>query len=88
MCSVFIFLLVIFTYNTLKVFKIVCVCISEEEIEPLISFTESTSSIFLRAVNPIDSRSWRRIHWSWKVLKAIQVKHYSSCLGYDIGMYC
>ncbi|XP_027024264.2 mitochondrial sodium/calcium exchanger protein isoform X2 [Tachysurus fulvidraco] len=45
----------------------------EEECEPLISFTESTSSIFLRAVNPIDSRRWRRIHWGWKVLKIIQL---------------
>ncbi|XP_053472577.1 mitochondrial sodium/calcium exchanger protein isoform X2 [Ictalurus furcatus] len=45
----------------------------EEEYEPLISFTESTSSIFLRAINPIDSRSWRRIHWGWKVLKIFQL---------------
>ncbi|KAB5526073.1 hypothetical protein PHYPO_G00147490 [Pangasianodon hypophthalmus] len=45
----------------------------EEEYEPLISFTESTSSIFLRAINPIDSRNWRRIHWGWKVLKIIQL---------------
>ncbi|KAG7315319.1 hypothetical protein KOW79_021407 [Hemibagrus wyckioides] len=46
---------------------------SEEEYEPLISFTESTSSIFLRAINPIDSRNWRRTHWGWKVLKIIQL---------------
>ncbi|MCJ8747475.1 hypothetical protein PDJAM_G00153920 [Pangasius djambal] len=45
----------------------------EEEYEPLISFTESTSNIFLRAINPIDSMSWRRIHWGWKVLKIIQL---------------
>ncbi|XP_017314255.1 mitochondrial sodium/calcium exchanger protein isoform X2 [Ictalurus punctatus] len=45
----------------------------EEEYEPLISFTESTSSIFLRAINPLDSRSWRRIHWGWKVLKICQL---------------
>lgn len=51
------------------------VFVSDEELEPLISFTESTSSIFLRAINPIDSRSWRRIHWGWKILKAILVKH-------------
>ncbi|XP_046696319.1 mitochondrial sodium/calcium exchanger protein isoform X2 [Silurus meridionalis] len=45
----------------------------DEEYEPLISFTESTNSIFLRAINPIDTRSWRRIHCGWKVLKIIQL---------------
>lgn len=63
-----------FVYNVFIVYN-VCVGVSEEEYEPLISFTESTSSIFLRAINPIDSRNWRRTHWGWKVLKIIQVKH-------------
>ncbi|KAF5894939.1 mitochondrial sodium/calcium exchanger protein isoform X1, partial [Clarias magur] len=45
----------------------------EEEYEPLIFTEYSTSSIFLRAINPIDSRTWRRINWGWKVLKIIQL---------------
>lgn len=46
---------------------------SQEEYQPLISFTESTSCIFLRSINPIDSSSWRTSHWGWKVLKIIQL---------------
>ncbi|TSY13801.1 Mitochondrial sodium/calcium exchanger protein [Bagarius yarrelli] len=46
---------------------------SQEESEPLISHTESTSCIFLRAISPIDSSSWRTLHWCWKVLKIIQL---------------
>ncbi|XP_060767551.1 mitochondrial sodium/calcium exchanger protein isoform X2 [Neoarius graeffei] len=45
----------------------------EEEFEPLISSNESTSRVFLRSINPLDSRSWRRMHWGWKVLKIIQL---------------
>ncbi|XP_062845950.1 mitochondrial sodium/calcium exchanger protein [Trichomycterus rosablanca] len=47
--------------------------LNHEEYEPLVSFTASTSSIFLKAINPINARSWRRSHWVWKILKIIQL---------------
>uniref|UniRef100_A0AAY5F124 Sodium/calcium exchanger membrane region domain-containing protein n=1 Tax=Electrophorus electricus TaxID=8005 RepID=A0AAY5F124_ELEEL len=43
------------------------------EYEPLLPFTESTANIFLKAINPVDTRTWRRSHWGWKVLKIIQL---------------
>lgn len=46
---------------------------TEEECEPLIPFTESSIKIFLKAISPIRSRSWRGRHWSWKILKIIQL---------------
>ncbi|XP_076864258.1 mitochondrial sodium/calcium exchanger protein [Brachyhypopomus gauderio] len=46
---------------------------TQEEYEPLLPFTQSTSNIFLRAINPVDTRAWRRIHWGWKGLKLIQL---------------
>lgn len=52
-----------------------CVCVSDEgEYEPLLPYTQSTAQIFLNAINPVDSRTWRRQHWSAKVLKVIKVK--------------
>ncbi|KAK2913953.1 hypothetical protein QQF64_030231 [Cirrhinus molitorella] len=45
----------------------------EGEYEPLLPYTQSTAQIFLNAINPVDSRTWRRQHWSAKVLKAIKV---------------
>uniref|UniRef100_A0AAR2IRD1 Sodium/calcium exchanger membrane region domain-containing protein n=1 Tax=Pygocentrus nattereri TaxID=42514 RepID=A0AAR2IRD1_PYGNA len=43
------------------------------EYEPLIPFTETTSKIFLKAINPVDTRTWRRSHWGWRALKIIQL---------------
>lgn len=45
----------------------------EGEYEPLLPYTQSTAQIFLNAINPVDSRTWRRQHWSAKVLKVIKV---------------
>ncbi|XP_026866277.2 mitochondrial sodium/calcium exchanger protein isoform X1 [Electrophorus electricus] len=45
----------------------------QDEYEPLLPFTESTANIFLKAINPVDTRTWRRSHWGWKVLKIIQL---------------
>ncbi|KAL7833864.1 hypothetical protein AOLI_G00288240 [Acnodon oligacanthus] len=47
--------------------------VHEEEYEPLIPFTETTSKIFLKAINPVDTRTWRRSHWVWRALKIIQL---------------
>uniref|UniRef100_A0A673IFV7 Sodium/potassium/calcium exchanger 6, mitochondrial-like n=1 Tax=Sinocyclocheilus rhinocerous TaxID=307959 RepID=A0A673IFV7_9TELE len=55
---------------------LVCVymCVSDDrEYEPLLPYTQSTAQIFLNAINPVDSRTWRRQHWSAKVLKVIKV---------------
>uniref|UniRef100_A0A8C1U5W5 Solute carrier family 8 member B1 n=1 Tax=Cyprinus carpio TaxID=7962 RepID=A0A8C1U5W5_CYPCA len=43
------------------------------EYEPLLPYTQSTAQIFLNAINPVDSRTWRRQHWSAKVLTMIKV---------------
>ncbi|XP_016411084.1 sodium/potassium/calcium exchanger 6, mitochondrial-like isoform X2 [Sinocyclocheilus rhinocerous] len=45
----------------------------DREYEPLLPYTQSTAQIFLNAINPVDSRTWRRQHWSAKVLKVIKV---------------
>ncbi|XP_050971763.1 mitochondrial sodium/calcium exchanger protein [Labeo rohita] len=45
----------------------------EGEYEPLLPYTQSTAQIFLNAINPVDCRTWRRQHWSAKVLKVIKV---------------
>lgn len=45
----------------------------EAEYEPLISFTETTSKIFLKSISPVDTRIWRRSHWAWRALKIIQL---------------
>uniref|UniRef100_A0A8B9JAC7 Sodium/calcium exchanger membrane region domain-containing protein n=1 Tax=Astyanax mexicanus TaxID=7994 RepID=A0A8B9JAC7_ASTMX len=46
---------------------------NEAEYEPLISFTETTSKIFLKSISPVDTRIWRRSHWAWRALKIIQL---------------
>ncbi|XP_066509490.1 mitochondrial sodium/calcium exchanger protein-like isoform X2 [Hoplias malabaricus] len=46
--------------------------VHEVEYEPLIPFTETTSNIFLKGINPVDSRTWRRSNWGWKAIKIIQ----------------
>jgi len=45
-----------------------------EEYEPLLPYNQSTAQIFLNAINPVDSRTWRGRHWSSRVLKVIKVK--------------
>lgn len=47
----------------------------EGEYEPLLPYTQSTAQIFLNAINPVDCRTWRRQHWSAKVLKVIKVEN-------------
>ncbi|KAI7814939.1 putative sodium/potassium/calcium exchanger 6, partial [Triplophysa rosa] len=43
------------------------------EYEPLLPFTLSTTQIFLNAINPVDSRTWRRQRRSGRLLKIIKV---------------
>ncbi|TRY85792.1 hypothetical protein DNTS_014594 [Danionella cerebrum] len=43
------------------------------EYEPLLPYAQSTAQIFLNAINPVDSRTWRRYHWAEKVQKVVKV---------------
>ncbi|MBN3300030.1 NCLX protein, partial [Amia calva] len=45
----------------------------ESEYRPLLPYTESTSSIFLSSLNPVDNRKWRRKSWYWRVVKVFKV---------------
>ncbi|XP_036382810.1 mitochondrial sodium/calcium exchanger protein isoform X1 [Megalops cyprinoides] len=45
----------------------------ENEYQPLLPYTESTSQIFLNSINPVDSRKWRRKPWYWKAIKVIKL---------------
>ncbi|XP_030621985.1 mitochondrial sodium/calcium exchanger protein [Chanos chanos] len=44
----------------------------DEEYQPLLAFTESTTQIFLSSINPVDQRQWRRKSWAWKALKVLK----------------
>lgn len=44
----------------------------ESEYQPLLPYSESTSQILLRSLNPVDNRKWRRKSWRWKVLKVLE----------------
>uniref|UniRef100_A0A3Q0SE03 Solute carrier family 8 member B1 n=1 Tax=Amphilophus citrinellus TaxID=61819 RepID=A0A3Q0SE03_AMPCI len=48
------------------------VCVAESEYQPLLPYSESTSQILLRSLNPVDNRKWRRKSWRWKVLKVLK----------------
>ncbi|XP_034547023.1 mitochondrial sodium/calcium exchanger protein [Notolabrus celidotus] len=44
----------------------------ESEYRPLLPYTESTAQILLSALNPVDSRKWRRKSWRWRTLKVLK----------------
>lgn len=44
----------------------------ESEYRPLLPYSESTGQILLNALNPVDSRKWRRKSWKWRTLKALK----------------
>ncbi|XP_049905970.1 mitochondrial sodium/calcium exchanger protein isoform X1 [Epinephelus moara] len=44
----------------------------ESEYRPLLPYSESTTQILLRSLNPVDLRKWRRKSWSWRVLKVLK----------------
>ncbi|XP_041757105.1 mitochondrial sodium/calcium exchanger protein isoform X1 [Coregonus clupeaformis] len=50
----------------------VCACI-DSEYRPLIPYCESTSSILLSSLNPVDSRTWRRKTWRWRAVKILKM---------------
>ncbi|KAL2087146.1 hypothetical protein ACEWY4_018205 [Coilia grayii] len=45
----------------------------EEEYQPLLPHTLSTSQIFLGSLRPIDSRKWRRKAWTWRIIKLVKL---------------
>lgn len=44
----------------------------ESEYRPLLPYSETTAQILLSALNPVDSRKWRRKSWRWKTLKVLK----------------
>uniref|UniRef100_A0A8C8IWW2 Sodium/calcium exchanger membrane region domain-containing protein n=1 Tax=Oncorhynchus tshawytscha TaxID=74940 RepID=A0A8C8IWW2_ONCTS len=50
----------------------VCACI-DSEYRPLLPYCESTSSILLNSLNPVDSRTWRRKTWRWRTVKILKM---------------
>ncbi|XP_044052774.1 mitochondrial sodium/calcium exchanger protein isoform X2 [Siniperca chuatsi] len=44
----------------------------ESEYRPLLPYSESTSQILLRSLNPVDSGKWRRKSQRWRVLKVLK----------------
>nr|XP_020505534.1 mitochondrial sodium/calcium exchanger protein [Labrus bergylta] len=44
----------------------------ESEYRPLLPYTETTTQILLSALNPVDSRKWRRRSWRWRALKVLK----------------
>ncbi|KAK2902160.1 mitochondrial sodium/calcium exchanger protein [Channa argus] len=44
----------------------------ESEYRPLLPYTESTTQIMLRSLNPVNNRKWRRKSYSWRVLKVLK----------------
>ncbi|CAB1319897.1 unnamed protein product [Coregonus sp. 'balchen'] len=45
----------------------------DSEYRPLIPYCESTSSILLSSLNPVDSRTWRRKTWRWRAVKILKM---------------
>ncbi|XP_068616886.1 mitochondrial sodium/calcium exchanger protein [Brachionichthys hirsutus] len=45
----------------------------ESEYRPLLPYTDSTSQILLKSLNPVDSREWRRKSLSWRVFKILKI---------------
>lgn len=44
----------------------------ESEYRPLLPYSETTAQILLSALNPVDSRKWRRKSWRWRTLKVLK----------------
>ncbi|XP_074526098.1 mitochondrial sodium/calcium exchanger protein isoform X2 [Halichoeres trimaculatus] len=44
----------------------------EYEYRPLLPYSETTAQILLSALNPVDSRKWRRKSWRWRTLKVLK----------------
>ncbi|XP_038869530.1 mitochondrial sodium/calcium exchanger protein-like isoform X5 [Salvelinus namaycush] len=45
----------------------------DSEYCPLLPYCESTSSILLSSLNPVDSRIWRRKSWRWRAIKILKM---------------
>uniref|UniRef100_A0A4W5LZW3 Solute carrier family 8 member B1 n=1 Tax=Hucho hucho TaxID=62062 RepID=A0A4W5LZW3_9TELE len=45
----------------------------DSEYRPLLPYCESTSSILLNSLNPLDSRTWRRKTWRWRTVKILKM---------------
>lgn len=45
----------------------------DSEYRPLLPYCESTSSILLNSLNPVDSRTWRRKTWRWRTVKIVKM---------------
>ncbi|XP_055775937.1 mitochondrial sodium/calcium exchanger protein-like isoform X2 [Salvelinus fontinalis] len=45
----------------------------DSEYRPLLPYCESTSSILLNSLNPVDSRTWRRKTWRWRTVKILKM---------------
>ncbi|XP_076147572.1 mitochondrial sodium/calcium exchanger protein isoform X1 [Alosa pseudoharengus] len=45
----------------------------DDEYQPLLPHTLTTSQIFLGSVKPVDSRKWRRKSWGWRLLKVVKI---------------
>ncbi|XP_042187448.1 mitochondrial sodium/calcium exchanger protein-like [Oncorhynchus tshawytscha] len=45
----------------------------DSEYCPLLPYCESTSSILLSSLNPVDSRIWRRKSWRWRAIKIVKM---------------
>ncbi|KAL0979321.1 hypothetical protein UPYG_G00183630 [Umbra pygmaea] len=45
----------------------------DSEYRTLLPYSESTSSILLNSLNPVDCRTWRRKTWLWKSAKILKV---------------
>uniref|UniRef100_A0A674F4D6 Solute carrier family 8 member B1 n=1 Tax=Salmo trutta TaxID=8032 RepID=A0A674F4D6_SALTR len=45
----------------------------DSEYRPLLPYCESTSSILLNSLNPVDCRTWRRKTWRWRTVKILKM---------------
>ncbi|XP_071209006.1 mitochondrial sodium/calcium exchanger protein-like isoform X2 [Salvelinus alpinus] len=45
----------------------------DSEYCPLLPYCESTSTILLSSLNPVDSRIWRRKSWRWRAIKILKM---------------
>uniref|UniRef100_A0A8C8GT03 Sodium/calcium exchanger membrane region domain-containing protein n=1 Tax=Oncorhynchus tshawytscha TaxID=74940 RepID=A0A8C8GT03_ONCTS len=61
-----------YIYKSIQSSVCVCACIDSEYC-PLLPYCESTSSILLSSLNPVDSRIWRRKSWRWRAIKIVKM---------------
>ncbi|XP_010894649.1 mitochondrial sodium/calcium exchanger protein isoform X2 [Esox lucius] len=45
----------------------------DSEYSPLLPYCESTSTILMNSLNPVDSRTWRRKTWGWRTAKILKM---------------